>query len=310
MEQKRFVWLAVVVGLLVIAGCGGSGGKNNRRNGGLSPADLESRARAIGDSDPFLKASAYVDAGHAYLKAKDKATARRMFGEAGKAASGIHKKQAAFDRADAYAKLADAWAQYPKEDECEDAYEEVQEVIENLNLGDKCAIYVRLARVKVKIDEQDEAVKDLKAAEALMEEVTSLEERVKIMSNVVKAFVEMGNKDEANRVLTEAMEFANAQPAAGDKSELLAIVGRTQVETLKDSAAGLATVDEALKIARTVEDVNLRANRMYEIAVLYIALKKRKTGCSILAEAKELVRNLSEGKPVLEKIEKLQTKSC
>jgi tetratricopeptide (TPR) repeat protein len=316
MEQKRCVWLVAVVGLLltvtvglfVVNGCGGNGNKK-KNSGGVSAADLETKAKK--ETDPFFKASLYVKAGRAYLKAQDKSTARRMFNEASKAADGIHKKQAAFDRADAYATVADAWAEYSNEDECEKAYEEAQDMIENLDrVNEKCSILVRLARVKVKNDEKDDAVKDLKTVETLMAEVSALDERVRIMSNVVKAFVEMENKDEAIRVLTTAMEFATSQPKAGDKSELLAIVGRAQVDTLKDSVGGLATLDEALKTAKTVEDVNLRANRMYEIAVHYMALKKRKTGCSILSDAKELVRNLSEGTDVLEKIETLQKKSC
>jgi tetratricopeptide (TPR) repeat protein len=136
-------------------------------------------------------------------------------------------------------------------------------------------------------------------------------ERFDLLEEYTSVFVALEDSEGAKGAVNDALGVANAQESPSDQAPLLAVVGRVQYVQLKDQPLGQATMDEALEIAKSIPDKNKQANVMYDIALDYFKLGQADRACGILSQAKDLVRELSEGKPIFERIEQLQgQKGC
>ena len=296
-------WGWVLVCLLGISGCKSS---SDDGGGAVSLYDRMTAAREI--ADPLDRATALIEVGNIYAAAEDRTGAKNSLRYATEAADAVNLEAAAADRARVHISLADAWNAAGISDECEDAYEEAEDALDKVDtIADKSDILIRLALLKIKIQEADAAIKDLQAAESLTPQIGDDYEKVTNLAWVSYGYAKMENGDEANRAMAAAMAIADGQQKPGDKARLKAQVGSEQIASLSDREAGLATLADALTIARSIEgNPNLRANVLVDVAETYVKVSDPTTARQILTEAQDLVRGLSEGKPVLRRIDTIR----
>lgn len=310
MDQRNSMWMLLLASIIaVFGGCSGgcsSGSSSNGGGQGKSLFDMKTEAENI--EDPLIRAEEIIKVSRLYVEAQDKSTASTCLYKAEQAIEEAGDSQLPGDTARGYANLADAWVDAGKERESKNAYKKAEGLLDQIESeAEKSGVLIDVALVKAKLGDEKKAKADLQSAEQGFDKMLLIE-RFDLLEKFVSGFVALEDSDEAQRAVTDATEVANSQEGPSDKARLLAVVGRVQYLQLKDQQAGQATLDEALTVAESIEDKNKQANVMYDIAQEYFKLGQGSTACGILSKAKDLVRELSEGKPILDQIEQLQRK--
>ncbi len=311
MDQRNNAWVVLLAILVVVigGGCPSSSSSNGGAGQGKSLFDLKMEAEA--EENPLFRAEKLINVSRLYVKAQDTSTAGTCLYKAEQALEEAVDSELPGDTARCYASLADAWADAGKERDSKDAYKEAEGLLDQIQSeAEKSGVLIDVALVKIKLGDKKKAKADLQSAEQGFDKMLLIE-RFDLLERFASGFVAMEDSDEAKRVVNDAIEVANAQESPSDRARLLAVAGRVQFVQIKDEQAGRATLDEALTIAESIEDKYQHANAMYYLAEEYFKIGQADTACGILSKAKELVREISEGKPILEQIERLQrTKNC
>ena len=293
--------------LFLVAGAGCNGGNGVGGIGGMSLSDRLDAAQSI--QDPVERCNKFLEIADWCIDGGDLGVgAKNSLNMANKAADDISAKKNADERAAAYIALAHRWRRFGDLGECEDAYEEAEDAVKKIeDPADKTNRMIDIARLKIKLEENDDAVKDLKAAEAELERISGAQERVGLLAWIAYAHVEMKDKDEAKRVMGVAIHLAETEEKASEKSRLYALIGKEQIQSLDENETGMATIKQALEVAHTIEDnPNLLANILIDIAETYKTLEVYDKARSLLREAEELCQGRSECKPALRRIEDLR----
>ena len=308
MRISEFSLCNVVLAVAVAAGCQGCRSGSND-NGETSLYDRLEQAREI--SDPVEKATELIAVGNAYAKADESQWAVTSLKDAVEAADEINATRQATDRARVHIALAKAWQKVGSTSKCKDAYEETEKIVDKVESpADKTEILIDLASVKIKVDDTKDAKKVLKKAEEACGQIGDPRERASLLTWVAYGFAKSKDKAESARVLESAVQFANGQEKATEKSRLLAIIGRAQITDHGESDAGQANLDKALELARGIDDKEAyaKASALIYIADQFAGAGQKQKALELLSEAKDLVRELAEGKPLLEEIEAKQKK--
>jgi tetratricopeptide (TPR) repeat protein len=288
--------------LALTAGCkNGSDGKQT-----IPIYDRLQQARQL--EDPLERAEALIQIANEYSEQEDFLGASNSLNDAVEAADAVELEEKPGDRARVHISLAGAWHTARDNDKCEEAYEEAEDALEKIEeAAEKTNVLIDLALLKAKLEEREDATKDLKAAEESAGQIGDPYEHVDMLAWITYGYVQLENKEEAKRILDAALTLVESQEGPGEKGRLLAVVGREQVITLEDRAAGMATLGKALEVARQIEDnPNLRANVLVDIAENLLKVDDKDQAREALDEGEKLARGRSDAGPVLTKIELLR----
>ncbi|NIL95890.1 MAG: hypothetical protein GTO53_01410 [Planctomycetales bacterium] len=290
------------VGTILIGGC-----SSDRGGGRLSLSEQRDEAQAI--QDPAQRSEALVNVAKKYVTAADLSGALDCLRKGTEAAQDIPLEQEAAERVRAYMNLAAAWYQAGDQEYCEKAYEEAKDSLEEVDdPAQKTELLIDLALLKIEIEETSDAAEDLESAQEQSEEISDIYVRIEMLSWVAYGHKKLDDQEEARAVMDLAKDLAKEEEAPGDQARLLAVVGREQISSLADEAAGLETLEEAATIARSIEDnAYLQGSVLVDIAENYLKVGQKENTRQLLNEADEISQGKSECKPVLENIEKVRS---
>jgi hypothetical protein len=294
----------LLVGTVFVSGCGSDGGGGGKRSLNEQLQDAQ------GIQDPAERTQALVDVAKRYVEAADAMGARDCLRDGAKAAAEIPVEEQAVERAKAHINLAKGWQAAGDKRSCEDAYEEAEDALDNVEDAlTGTELLIDLALLKIGVEEQSDAARDLKSAEERSAEIADSFVRVEMLGWVAYGHKQIDDKDEAARVMNSAKALAESQESVGDKARLLSMVGREQISSLDDQETGLATLAAAAEIARGIQDnAYLQASVLVDVAHDYLKAKQAEKTRELLNEAQEVCEGKSECKPVLGKIEEVRGK--
>lgn len=304
MRQNIFQNIAGLLVLLFMIAPGGCGGTKEKKARPLSEQMQDARDL----NDPAERSLALLKVASGYLKAADDLGASNCLMLATESADDISVRRAATKRALVYIQIADGWQQSGQLQKCEDCYKDAGKAIRKIEDPiDKTDAYTRLGKLKIAIDEPQDAAKDFKKAIDESNAISDLMERVRLLGLVVEGYVDLKNPDEANQIMASIKGLAESEKDPAIKARLLVLIGAQQVQLLHDTQAGIATIEQARRVASGIENnPNQQANVLIDAAATYKDLKKKKEARSLLNEAEALCRGRSECKPAMKRIDKLR----
>lgn len=303
MHWRRLHAVLLISTITITIGCNSGGGRQ-----GASMSERIKDAEEI--TNPVERSNEFIAIAEVHLDAEDALGAKNCLELAALAADEISVQQEPADRANVFVKLADGWHKAKHLDGFEDACKKAKKAARNIeDAVEKSRVFVDLAQLKIKLDEKKDALKDLKTAEEESEKITYGQERVNMLASVAYGYVQLNDTDEASRVMATAIDLAESEQTPSDKARMMAIIGSKQIKTLDDKEAGMATIEKALEVARSIDgNPYLQANVLIDIADVHVRLKNRQNARELLNEAEEVCKGRSECKPALQKIEKLRGK--
>lgn len=315
MQRHRTQHLILILAIAITAGCSGcSGDKKGGKSGGKrgpKPVTGDEIAKAEKIENSVDRCKKLVSLAKRCVETDDTLGAKTCLKSANKAARKISIKLNPNERADAFVQVSKYLYKNRELEKYRDAIKEAVKAIDKIEQpAVKSKVLYDLARARIDADEKEKAVKDLVAAEAETEKVADGQERVRLLARYIcyAYFVKLDDKAEAKRVIDVALKVANEAPTPDEQARMLAIVAGRQYKTMKDTEAAQATMDEALKLARSIGGVNLKANVLIDIAEVYRGAGwDRSQVNKLLNEAEEMCRGKSECEPALRRIEDMRS---
>lgn len=302
-NPRQLILLWSIVPIIAVAGCGGSGKSGSKPR---SLSDQLDRARKI--EDPAERSESLLKVANGYLAAADSLGARNSLMLASDAADEISIKKKPAERAALYIQLSAGWFEARQLEESEDCAKDAAKAIRKIvRPVDKVDALIQLGLLNIQLDEKSDAKKDFKQAAEEAETVSDSLERIRLLGMLAAGYTKLGDRDTAKQIMASAMQLAEAETNAGNKARFLARIGMEQVRVLGDKNEGLATIDQARKVANSLkENPNRRANVLIDIAGTYKTLKDYAKARELLNEAEALCRGRSECKPAMNRIAKMR----
>ncbi len=299
--SQNIACLLALLLMIAIGGCGGTSGKKARP---LSEQMQDARDL----NDPEERSLALLKVANGYLAAADDLGASNCLMLATDSADEISLKRAPAKRASVYIQIAAGFYECGQSQDCRDCYKDAAKAIRKIDDAvDKTGAYTRLGKLKITINEPKSAAKDFKTAIDEAKGMSDPMERVRLLGLVAQGYVDLGNKDEADQIMTSTMGLSESEKDPAKKARLLVLIGTQQIQLLDDTQAGIATIEQAKQVASGIENnPNQQANVLIDAAATYLDLKKKKVARSLLNEAEALCRGRSECKPAMKRIAKLR----
>ena len=310
--RQSYVLRLLSISLLVVAGssCSGCGGGGT---GAATPAQRYKQCLKI--EDPARKANCLITLSADQERLKDRPGAKESRESAAAAAKDIRD---AFNQVDTLLKLADAYVAAGEKGKAKTTYKTAEEFFEEIDKpGERARLLVRLAKLKLDADKRDGAefaTSDLKAAEALLENISLPTEKIEVLSLLSDGYRRLEDDEAVERVGKILLALPDSIDDWSDKVRALVAVAVAQRTAMDNAAAGLKNLDDARKIVEGVDfssnnDTRLKtAYRRYEVAEAYINAGKNEPAREILDVADELAKKDPEGDDLGEQINELRAR--
>ncbi len=280
-RYDRVLWCAALMTfgcLLTAGGCGGGGG------GGTSGKSISQRIAEAQSKEPAQRARLLIGIAREQARAADSSGAKQTLNQAFQACKDIEEISS---QADAYARLAQAQAEIGQTTEARNTAQLAMTAAEKIDSAEYHAKAIASAsRALSAAGAADNAVAALKKAEPLVAKVDDATGRVQALCEIAGAYEKAGKPADTDRVLSEALAFAESLPDEKSQSIGTATVALEQAVNKRADAAKQSFAS-ALELARKSSEPGDEVTALIEIADRLFRANDAKQANELLVEAEK-----------------------
>ena len=293
----------LILFIAVAVGGGGCGDEKKKKKSSNkdSVRAIEKRYK----DDPEERAEKLIKLAKRAQKGKDMPKAEEAIEAAAKAAGKIRKAE---PKARVFTELAAGQIYVGDKSAAKKSVGKALDAIDNIEdePETQANLLIDLCKMLSKNDRADDAKEHLVTAEEKVEAIKEVEGKILVLSKVAAMFAEVGDKDEAKRVVASAMKVAETIEKPLNQASAMADIAAAQ--DAYDDKAAEKTFKEAVKIAKSIKVDYTQANALYNIASKMAGAGEKSAARKLLGEAQELAtasKDESQRKVLLPKINKL-----